>query len=91
MYKIKIEKDVLHYFKLKDNFQCAIDHDGIIWIKQKNEKYFDRPCMRYCYTEIRMRDQKIADFILDKSCDIQNDELITERAKLYKTNQWKKY
>jgi hypothetical protein len=82
--QIKVKIDVLQHYKLKDKFECTIDYDGIIWIKQGNEEYFDRPCMRYCYTEIQMRDPKIADFILNKSCEIQDNEAITERAKLYK-------
>ena len=81
--QIATKKEVVHHFKLKDKFECAMDYDGIIWIKTKSDKYFDRPCMRYCYTEIKIRDPKIADFILDESCKYQDDEAITQRAKLY--------
>jgi len=71
------------HFKFKDGFECAIDGDGIIWIKQKTDKYFDRPCMKYCFTEIKMRDENIAKIVLEKSCEIQDNETITKRAENY--------
>ena len=84
MKEIVIKISVLHHFILKDKFECAIDYDGMIWIKQKNKKYFDKPCMRYCYTEIKQRDPIIADFILNKSCEYQDNKAVTKRAQLYK-------
>jgi len=72
-----------NHFEFEDGFECAIDSDGIIWIKHNYDNYFSRPCMRYCYTEIKMRDENIAKSILEQSCEIQNDEIITERAKNY--------
>lgn len=35
-------------------------------------------------SEIKMRDENIAKAILEQSCEIQNDEIITERAKIIK-------
>jgi len=39
--------------------------------------------MKYCFTEIKIRNEEIAKFILQKSCEIQDDEIITKRAKGY--------
>lgn len=71
------------HFEFKDGFECAVDNDGIIWIKQNNEQFFDRPCMRYCFTEIKIRNKDIAKFILEKSCEIQDNKIITKRARGY--------
>ena len=81
--EIICQKITFYHFKFKDGFECAIDEDGIIWIKQKSDKYFDRPCMKYCFTEIKIRDENIAKYVLKTSCEIQDNEIITKRAEGY--------
>lgn len=78
--EIICKMDANWHFKFGDGFECAIDPDGIIWIKHKNEKYFDRPCMKYCFDSIKQRSQDVAKFVLKKSCEIQDNEIITGRA-----------
>jgi len=77
-----IEDMVFHYV-FPDYFECALDKEGIIYIKNKGDKEFRRFCMRFCYTEIKLRNPRIAKYVLNKSCEIQNSDAITKRAEGY--------
>lgn len=74
--------DLIFEHKFADGFECALDINGIIWIKYPNEE-FERPCMKLCYDVIKTKSIPIAKYILAKSCEMQNDECIWERANKY--------
>ena len=80
---IAVDLDVICHYRFDDGFECALDHGGIIWIKHKNEK-FQRPCMKLCFDTIKQRNIFVANYILNQSCLMQDDNAITERAEEYK-------
>lgn len=77
--------DPIFHHKFSDNFECALDVNGIIWIKHSDDKDFERPCMKLCYELIKLRSISVAKYILSKSCELQNDECIWSRAAGYKS------
>jgi len=77
--------DWVFHHEFEDKFECALDINGIIWIKYPDEKEFDRPCMKCCYEVIKTRSIPVAKYILSKSCEIQNDDIITKRASGYRS------
>ena len=80
---IAVNLSIICHYAFDDGFECALDHDGIIWIKYKNEK-FQRPCMKLCFDTIKQRNIFVANYILKESCQIQDNDAITERAENYK-------
>jgi len=81
------EEWVTDYHVFENGFECCLDIDGIIWIKEGNENVteWERPCMKLCYDLIMIQDKVIGKGILAKACEIQNCEGITERATRYKS------
>jgi len=75
--------NIVFNYVFPDYFECALDKEGIIYIKHKEDTDFQRFCMKLCYDLIKLRNPRIAKYVLNKSCEIQNDDAITKRAEGY--------
>ena len=77
--------DLMFHHKFPDGFECGIALNGRIWIKYPEEKCATTPCMKCCYDVIKMRSVPVAKYVLAKSCEIQGNKDILERAEGYES------
>jgi len=75
--------DVVYMHEFEHGFACCVDKDGIIWFRNSKNSKFWRPCMRFCYFEIKAKCPIIAKYVLSLACEIQDDISINARALLY--------
>ena len=72
-----------HIVTYGDGYEFAIDGDGIMWIKLGEDAEWERPCLKDCYTQLKLKDKEMAVDFLSLVCLLQDDVATYRKAMGY--------